>query len=317
MVEQRTENPRVGSSILPLATIFFSSLFRVFPLIQSTVSVVNTEFDADLQQCLRQASHKLDSRLEAEILLAHALDKGRSWLYAHAMTRPDTAQMQAFSNLLERRLAGEPIAYLTGKREFFGRDFIVNKDVLIPRPETEHLVERALELPLPARARVIDIGTGSGCIALTLAAERPAWQVAAADLSPPALAVADQNRRRLGLEQVELVHSDLLAELQDREFDLIISNPPYVATGDPHLDQGDLRFEPALALACDGNGLKLIMQLIEQARRQLVAGGWLLIEHGHEQGEPVASLFEGTGFQQIKTETDLAGLPRLTLGQFP
>ncbi len=310
MVEQRTENPRVGSSILPLATIFFPSGSSL-----SEGSVVNTDSDSDTQRCLRLASQRLDSRLEAEILLAHTLGRNRSWLYAHSTNRLGTAQMLAFNELVERRLAGEPIAYLVGKREFFGRDFLVSKDVLIPRPETEHLVEKALELPLPARARVVDVGTGSGCIALTLAAERPAWQVIGADLSPPALALADLNRRLLDLERVELINSDLLAELQDRKFDLIISNPPYVATGDPHLDQGDLRFEPAMALACDGNGLDLIKRLIEQAAKRLASGGWLIIEHGHEQGEPVAKLFQHAGFGQIETATDLAGLPRLTLAR--
>lgn len=272
---------------------------------------------SDLQRCLRQASHRLDSRLEAEVLLAHALGKDRSWLYAHSMTSLEPAQMLAFSDLMERRLAGEPIAYLVGKREFFGREFVVNRDVLIPRPETEHLVEKALVLPLPARAQVIDIGTGSGCIALSLAAERPAWQVTGADLSSLALAVADKNRKLLGLERVELISSDLLSGLQDRKFDLIVSNPPYVAPGDPHLDRGDLRFEPAIALACDGNGLVLIKRLIEQAPMSLVPGGWLLIEHGHEQGGSVATMFERAGFQQIETKPDLAGLPRLTLAQFP
>ncbi len=266
---------------------------------------------------LRRAATELGSRLEAEILLAHALHKNRAWLYAHPDQMLEASHAATLKNLVERRCAGEPVAYLIGMREFYGREFLVTPDVLIPRPETEHLVERALDLHLPSTARVVDVGTGSGCIGLTLAAERPAWQVLALDLCPQALTVAHRNRQRLGLERVSLAESDLLSALTSRDYDLVVSNPPYVAAGDPHLERGDLRFEPAIALSCDDGGLALIRKLAAQASTRLKPGGWLLVEHGHEQGASVSELFRCAGFNQIETSLDLAGLPRLTAGQLP
>lgn len=270
-----------------------------------------------IQNILRQAGTALNSRLEAEILLAHVLGKDRGWLYAYASSTPDQPFRLAFAELLERRQAGEPVAYLIGKREFFGRDFLVNSDVLIPRPETEHLVEQALALALPLDAKVVDVGTGSGCIALTLAAERPDWRVTAVDLCPRALAVARRNRDLLGLGKVELRQGDLLDGLPAGSFDLIVSNPPYVADGDPHLSQGDLRFEPSIALRCGENGLALVARLARQASSALTSGGWLVVEHGHEQGEQVGELLAQAGFQRIENCRDLAGLPRVSLGQLP
>lgn len=270
-----------------------------------------------IQNILRQAGTALNSRLEAEILLAHVLGKDRGWLYAYASSTPDEPSRLAFAELLERRQAGEPVAYLIGKREFFGRDFLVNSDVLIPRPETEHLVEQALALALPLDAKVVDVGTGSGCIALTLAAERSDWRVTAVDLCPRALAVARRNRDLLGLGKVELRQGDLLDGVPAGSFDLIVSNPPYVADGDPHLSQGDLRFEPSIALRCGENGLALVARLARQASSALTSGGWLVVEHGHEQGEQVGELLAQAGFQRIENCRDLAGLPRVSLGQLP
>ncbi|TVQ38523.1 MAG: peptide chain release factor N(5)-glutamine methyltransferase [Wenzhouxiangella sp.] len=268
-----------------------------------------------VQAHLRQAASKLDSRLEAEVLLACVLGKNRTWLYAHTGQTLDPVSSVFFEQLVERRRCGEPVAYLIGKREFYGRDFAVNPDVLIPRPETELLVDRALALPLPSNACVVDVGTGSGCIALTLAAERSNWQVLATDVSPQALTVARANQETLGLAGVSLLQSDLLAAVLHHRFDLIVSNPPYVAEGDPHLDRGDLRFEPSIALSCEDDGLALIVRLTDQASAILKPGGWLAIEHGHDQGKAVAALFGRAGLVQIETCNDLAGLPRLTLGQ--
>ncbi|MCH8477571.1 MAG: peptide chain release factor N(5)-glutamine methyltransferase [Wenzhouxiangella sp.] len=278
---------------------------------------MTTDITPTIQNILRQAGTALGSRLEAEILLAHVLGKDRGWLYAYATSTPDEQIRLAFADLLERRQAGEPIAYLSGKREFFGRDFLVNCDVLIPRPETEHLVEQALALVLPMDAKVVDVGTGSGCIALTLAAERPAWHVMAVDLCPKALAVARRNRDLLRLDKVEIRQGDLLDGLSSASFDLIVSNPPYVADGDPHLNRGDLCFEPSIALSCGENGLALIARLARQASSALRSGGWLVVEHGHEQGEQVGKLFAQAGFQQVESCRDLAGLPRVSLGQLP
>lgn len=270
---------------------------------------------AQIRALIQQAAVSLQSRLEAELLLSHAMGRDRAWLYAHGDDSLDGDQSDRFLSLLQRRLSGEPVAYLLGAREFYGRDFLVSPAVLIPRPETELLVDLALGLELPDSARVIDVGTGSGCIALTLAAERPSWQIFASDLSEPALEVARRNREHLKLDRVDLIHGSLLEPVRERTFDLVISNPPYVAAGDPHLVQGDLRFEPPAALSCGEQGLALIRALIVQAHAQLVAGGWLLIEHGHDQGARVAALFEQAGFEQVQTRMDLAGQERVTLGR--
>ncbi|MEN1728747.1 MAG: peptide chain release factor N(5)-glutamine methyltransferase, partial [Pseudomonadota bacterium] len=225
-----------------------------------------------LREALAQEDRRIDRR-ECELLLAHAFDRGRAWVWAHLDDTPvDASALQRFHELVDQRVHGHPIAYLTGRREFYGRDFEVNEAVLIPRPETELLIELALKRNAATPLDVIDIGTGSGAIALTLAAERPAWRVSACDISTEALGVAKRNRSRLQLDRVELFESDLLAKAIDRSFDLIVSNPPYVAGGDPHLAQGDLRFEPAVALSCGDDGLSIIKRLIDQAWGALRTG---------------------------------------------
>lgn len=262
-------------------------------------------------------STRLASRLEAELLLAHVLQVERSWLYAHGEVELTDAQQSSFLALADRRQHGEPMAYLLGHREFYGRRFLVNPAVLIPRPETELLVETTLEkLKLPAAA-VIDVGTGSGCIALSLAAERPGWRVSAVDLSAEALAVCRRNAELLQLPRVELLQGDLLAPIADRRFDAVVSNPPYVAAGDPHLARGDLRFEPDLALSAGSHGLVVIRRLLEQAMHCLQPGGWLLIEHGYDQASTLRQLFADAGFGSIATRRDLAGIERVTLGCLP
>jgi release factor glutamine methyltransferase len=268
-----------------------------------------------ISETLRRHALRLGSRLEAELLTAHGLGKSREWLYAHGNETLDESLNERISALLQRRLAGEPIAYILGQREFYGRDFTVGPAVLIPRPETELVIELALQKLTPDVHRVIDVGTGSGCIALTLAAERPAWEVTAVDLSADALAVCVGNARRLELERVRTLESDLLSKVSGERFAAIVSNPPYVAAGDPHLDQGDLRFEPACALSAGANGMAVIERLTEQAQAVLEPPGWLIVEHGHDQGPAVRALMAACGMEDIETHQDLAGIDRVTLAR--
>lgn len=255
------------------------------------------------------------ARVEAQALASHSLQVGRTWLIAHGPDPLTAAQHQHLDSLLQQRLAGTPIAHLTGQREFYGRTFKVTADTLIPRPETEHLVEAALNCgAMQSPLDVLDIGTGTGCIAITLKRERPAWQVTGVDISPAALAVARANAETLDA-RIEWRESDLFAALAGRQFDLIVSNPPYIAEADPHLQQGDVRFEPRTALASGHTGLDTLLRLSRLAPAYLKNAGWLLCEHGFEQGAAVRDLLAGAGFRHIKTLPDLAGLARVTLGQ--
>jgi len=262
---------------------------------------------------LRDAALKLGDRLEAEILLGVTLGQPRAWLYARGASQIDRSDQQAFERLVERRSAGEPIAYILGYREFYGREFMVNPAVLIPRPETELVVALALEHVKAPEARVVDVGTGSGCIALTLAAERPVWRMTALDQSAEALEVCSANATTLGLDRIKIMQSDLLASVRTQQFDCIVSNPPYVAHDDPHLRQGDLRFEPQLALSAGADGLDLIKRLIGEARTQLIPGGVLIIEHGYDQGAAIRQLMTDSGLKGSKTHRDLANIDRVTL----
>ncbi|MFA5083344.1 MAG: peptide chain release factor N(5)-glutamine methyltransferase [Hydrogenophilaceae bacterium] len=254
-----------------------------------------------------------EARLEARVLAATALAVEPVWLIAHDTDLLGPQQRAALDAVFERRLAGEPVAYVLGKREFYGRVFRVSPATLIPRPETEHLVEAALSHGLDA-ARVLDIGTGSGCIAITLKLERPDWSVCAVDVSADALAVAQANGERLGAA-VKWLESDLFAALAERKFDLIVSNPPYVPTGDRHLGQGDVRFEPKGALASGLDGLDAIRAIVRQAPAHLEPGGWLLLEHGYDQGEAVPALLAVTGYTEVFMACDLAGQPRVSGGR--
>lgn len=269
-----------------------------------------------LSTWLRDARERLRDGLEAELLAAHGLSKNRAWLFAHGdhMLAPDErARVDA---LLARRARGEPMAYILGEREFWSRPFKVSPAVLIPRPETETLVETVLALPLPEQARVLDLGTGSGCIAITLAAERPGWRVTAVDDSPDTLAVAKENCQALSVGNVELLRSRWYSSLADRRFDLIVSNPPYVAPGDEHLARGDVRFEPASALVSDDLGLADIREIVEGGREFLNQGGWLALEHGYDQSEAVRALLEKTGFTEIDARKDGAGIPRVAFAYY-
>ncbi len=249
------------------------------------------------------------------LLLALALDVPRAWLLAHGEQRPDNAARDRFKALLTRRLAGEPMAYLRGRQGFWSLDLDVTPDVLVPRPETERLVELALAR-MGARGRLTDLGTGSGAIALALASERPDWQIIATDRSAAALAVAAGNAHRLGLH-VEFRHGDWFAPLAGERFNIIVSNPPYIAPDDTCLQGDGVRHEPRAALAAAADGLADLATITAAAPDHLLPGGWLLLEHGADQDPAVRELLAGAGFEGIATHVDLAGRPRVTLGQQP
>ncbi|AUI06330.1 peptide chain release factor N(5)-glutamine methyltransferase [Stenotrophomonas maltophilia] len=276
-----------------------------------------------LRQIVAEASARLggvEARHEAELLLLHVLDRPRSWLFAHATDPLDANDQAAFEALLARRVTGEPVAYLTGRRGFWTLDLEVDPATLIPRPETELLVELALErLPQDRALRMADLGTGSGAIALALASERPQAQVLATDASPGALAVAARNAERHELRNVRFAEGghDWYAPLQGVRFDLIASNPPYIASDDPHLAQGDLRFEPATALASGVDGLDDIRRIVDGGQAYLLPGAWLLIEHGWDQGAAIRALFDAAGFAEVQTVQDLEQRDRITLGRRP
>lgn len=253
--------------------------------------------------------------LEAELLLANALHTSRSFLYAHPEQDLPARHANDFRQLLLRRLRGEPMAYLTGEREFWSLSLRVTPEVLIPRAETELLVAAALRLlPLHQALRVADLGCGSGAIALALARERPRAEVHATDISPAAVAVAKDNQARLGITNLA-IHQGSWCEPLEGRFDLIASNPPYIAERDPHLGEGDCRFEPRLALTPGGDGLAALRTIARSAPSCLAPGGWLLMEHGLDQGPAVRALLMAEGFVSIETLLDLAGRERVTMGR--
>jgi release factor glutamine methyltransferase len=256
-------------------------------------------------------------RLEAELLLCHCLGESRSYLYARPEQRLPATVLDSYRALVDARREGRPIAYLTGHREFWSLDLEVDDSTLIPRPETEILVEWALALALPADARVADWGTGSGAIALALASECPGWTVLACDRSAAALGVAARNRDRLDLRNVSLLQADWGGALGHGSVALIVSNPPYVAVGDAHLQRGDLRFEPDGALVAGCDGLAAIRRIVGQAKCVLAPGGWLLLEHGNRQAAAVRALLDSAGFEAVTTRRDLAGEERASGGRLP
>lgn len=263
---------------------------------------------------LAQATPRIASdsaRLDAELLLCHVLDKPRSYLFTWPERTLSESQQSAFEALLVRREAGEPVAYLLGQREFWGLPLEVSADTLIPRPDTETLVEAALEQLPDGDHRVADLGTGTGAIALALASERPGWQLVASDRVAAAAALARRNRDRLGLGNVEILVGSWCQPLSGC-FDMIVSNPPYIDPRDPHLEQGDVRFEPRSALVAEEAGLADIRLIAEQARQYLATAGWLLLEHGRDQDAAVRTLLQSLGYSQAQTLADLGGRPRVT-----
>jgi release factor glutamine methyltransferase len=256
-----------------------------------------------------------EARREAQVLLGFALGVSRAWLTAHMDQVADSEAAAIFQSLVALRASGHPVAYLVGVKEFYGLPLRVTPDVLIPRPETEELVEAALErLPQGESRKVVDLGTGTGCIAIAIASERPAAQVTAVDTSSLALALARENAAALDVE-VEFLQSDWFAALSGRRFDLIVANPPYVAADDPHLRQGDLRFEPRAALAAGTDGLAELRRIAGAAPNYLHPGGWLLLEHGFDQAEDCRDLLRNAGFSELVFRADIAGLPRIAGGR--
>ena len=252
-------------------------------------------------------------QLDASILLCHVLDCPRSFLLSHPETLLTPAQQQMFEALVGRRAQGEPVAYLTGVKAFWSLELKVTPDVLIPRSETETLVEAALARLAPDKPlRIADLGTGCGAIALALARKRPSTHVVGTDVSDAALSVARDNARLHGVANVVFVDGTWFDALEGQQFDLILSNPPYVAVGDPHL--AALRYEPQAALVAGPDGLQALRTLIGKAPAYLMPEGWLLLEHGAEQGDAVRGLFSAAGFSAVETLPDLAGLPRVSLG---
>lgn len=273
----------------------------------------------DFQQWLDRAIGRLrgseSPRRDAEILLGYVTGRARTYILAFAETTLTSAEQEQLETLLVRRERGEPIAHLTGQREFWSLPLFVSPVTLIPRPDTECLVEQALAR-LPAEpCRILDLGTGTGAIALALATERPDCQVTAVDFVAEAVALATRNAQHLDIRNVTILRSDWFSALAGQRFTVIVSNPPYIDETDPHLDQGDVRFEPKSALVADENGLADLAHIITTARDYLLPGGFLLLEHGWRQGEAVRALFTTMGYQQVETCQDYGGNERLTLGQ--
>ncbi|UTJ49184.1 peptide chain release factor N(5)-glutamine methyltransferase [Atlantibacter subterranea] len=273
----------------------------------------------EFQHWLRQAAARLvDSespRRDAEILLGLVTGKARTFILAFGETQLSEAQLAELDALLARRAAGEPVAYLTGIREFWSLPLMVSPATLIPRPDTECVVEQALAR-LPAEpCRILDLGTGTGAIALALASERPDCRVVAVDKVPDAVDLAQRNAARLNIANIDIRQSDWFSAVQGDRFQLIVSNPPYIDSEDEHLQQGDVRFEPLSALVAPDAGLADIDYLIREARAFLEPGGWLVLEHGWQQGEAVRALFHQAGFLAVETGLDYGGNERLTMGQ--
>lgn len=280
-----------------------------------------------VDQLLARASARLaqagspSARLDAEVLLCRVLQVNRTWLYTWGDRDVATLARTRFEALVAARAAGQPIAHLTGEREFWGLPLMTSADTLIPRSDTETLVEAALDLAEGEPGRLLDLGTGTGAIALAFASERPEWHVTGVDIRPEAVALARRNAERLSIANVRFVESDWFAALRDERgderFALIVSNPPYIAADDAHLRRGDLRFEPHSALVAGEGGLADLRHLAGQARRHLLPGGWLLLEHGFDQAAPVRDALVAAGLLAVQSRHDLAGHERVSLGQAP
>ena len=271
-----------------------------------------------VQELLRSGSDlPTDSaRRDTEILLCHCLGKSRAWLYTWPEKGVARDCARDFEKLLAQRREGVPVAYLTGEREFWSLQLAVSDATLIPRPETETLVSWVLELALPNAASVLDLGTGSGAIALALASERPHWHVTALDVSQEALQVARGNAVRTRLTSVHFVQSDWYQAVTGQRFNALLANPPYIDGDDPHLALGDVRFEPRSALVSSDSGLEDLGRLVTGASDHLLDGGWLLLEHGFEQANAVCAMLHDAGFSQVSTRRDMSGQQRITGGRW-
>ena len=275
-----------------------------------------------IKQALDVAASELSQsdspRLDAELLLAHILSVERSYLYAHPEQTLSCVVCQRFDVLVRRRAQSEPIAYLLGEKSFWDLTLKVSSAVLIPRPETELLVETALELGAPAKSlRVTDLGTGSGAIALAIGQSRPLWRITGTDTSPDALEIARQNRGTLGLSNVDFQEGSWCDPLPSGSMDIIIANPPYIAPDDPYLSLQELRYEPVMALRSESNGYRDLQSIAAQAREKLVSGGWLLLEHGYAQHETLLALLRDFGYSDVEGKKDLAGVPRMIQARWP
>lgn len=280
------------------------------------IDQVLSEAAARLARCA--SGEAATPHLDAQLLMAHVLGRSRTWLYTWGDREIEGVELEQFKDLVERREQGEPVAWLLGYREFFGLRLAVSPHTLIPRPDTETLVEQAL-LRMPANgARALDLGTGSGAIALALASERPAWQVTGIDIVAGAVALARRNADALGITNVHFEEGHFFSALPPAaRFELIVSNPPYIDEGDEHLRQGDVRFEPRSALVAGQNGMADLWHLIDTARHFLAPDGWLLLEHGHQQGGAVRTALLEAGYDGVSTCQDLGGRERVSLGQWP
>ncbi|MCH4561588.1 peptide chain release factor N(5)-glutamine methyltransferase [Halomonas sp. EGI 63088] len=275
-----------------------------------------------LDALLARATARLDragspsARLDAEVLLCHVLGVDRAWLYTWGDREAPCHERARFEALLAARAAGRPVAYLTGEREFWGLVLATDPSTLIPRPDTEVLVEAALARAEAPRGRLLDLGAGTGAIALAFASERPGWRVLGVDREPAAVALARRNAERHGLDNAEFRQSDWFAVLAGEAFELIVANPPYVAADDPHLVSGDVRFEPRSALVAAGEGMADLHHLVREARGHLRPGGWLLLEHGCEQAAAVRCALVASGYGEVASLCDLAGRERVSLGRY-
>lgn len=273
------------------------------------------------QQWLKQAIERLreseSPRRDAEILLGHVTGKTRTFIMAFDETVITPAELAPLDTLLARRERGEPIAHLVGMREFWSLPLAVSPVTLIPRPDTECLVEQALARLSAQPCEILDLGTGTGAIALAIASERPDCRVTAVDFIADAVALAQQNAQTLGVDNVSILQSDWFSALAGRQFAMVVSNPPYIDEQDPHLSQGDVRFEPKTALVAADDGLADLAHIIREGRQALLPGGFMLLEHGWTQGDAVRQLFTGAGYLQTQTYKDYGGNDRLTLAIWP
>ncbi len=273
-----------------------------------------------IAECLKKASElntvSDTARVDIEVLLAAALNKDRTYLFTWPEKELSAAQLQCFSAFVAQRKQGQPVAYILGEKEFWSLPLFVNASTLIPRPDTETLIEQVLALvPRAATSSILDLGTGSGAIALALASERPGARVIGVDCSPPAVALAEKNRLRHQISNVTFIESHWFSALDQQHFDIIVSNPPYIDASDVHLKQGDVAFEPASALVAAENGLADLRHIIQQGKDWLAPGAYMLLEHGWQQAPSVRDLFFQFGYRQISSKNDLAGHQRVSVAR--